>query len=161
MYEALSYAWGDPAVTKSIKLQGLEWYVITNLEVALRHLRHPHKERLLWIHAICLNQYDLSERNSQVMLMGSVYYQAKSVRIWLGKAADNSDSAILNLMLGGHYLDMSHLNAINKLRRRPRWKRVWIQQEFTLAIESVFHCGSKRISERSLAYFGAATSPPF
>jgi hypothetical protein len=171
-YHALSYAWGDAAVTRPIKLQGLEWNVTTNLEVALRHLRDPYEERLFWIDAICINQFDIRERSSQVPLMGHVYSQAKSVRIWLGEAAENSDMAIevlerlgegetlLNLTINGQHLDKSHLDAVSKLFRRPWWQRVWIQQEFTLAVEAVFQCGSKKIDLESLTYFGTVSSPP-
>ena len=36
-YDALSYAWGDPAITKPISLNGLERSVTTSLELALRY----------------------------------------------------------------------------------------------------------------------------
>ena len=36
VYEALSYTWGDPEVTRPIWVNGVEMDVTLNLEVALR-----------------------------------------------------------------------------------------------------------------------------
>ncbi|KAH6673315.1 heterokaryon incompatibility [Halenospora varia] len=40
-------------------------------------------ERFLWIDAICIDQFDLSERDTQVQRMRSIYEQAEKVIIWL------------------------------------------------------------------------------
>ncbi|EGS17430.1 uncharacterized protein CTHT_0067560 [Thermochaetoides thermophila DSM 1495] len=40
---------------------------------------------LLWIDTLSINQADMSERNSQVLLMGEVYRNATSVLSWLGE----------------------------------------------------------------------------
>ncbi|KAJ4351345.1 uncharacterized protein N0V89_006685 [Didymosphaeria variabile] len=85
-YEALSYVWGDPKITAPIDVNGHTLQVTTNLEVALRHLRLPKEDRVLWIDAIVINQLDLAERAQQVALMGDVYSKAASVRVWLGPA---------------------------------------------------------------------------
>ena len=39
----------------------------------------------LWIDALCINQSDVLERNSQVMLMGDIYRGAAAVVSWLGE----------------------------------------------------------------------------
>lgn len=41
--------------------------------------------RVPWADAICINQQDIYERNSQVLLMRHIYEGAEQVLIWLGK----------------------------------------------------------------------------
>lgn len=55
-----------------------------NLWWALYHLRHTTDVRILWIDAICINQYDITERNHQVAHMSRIYTNAQQVVIWLG-----------------------------------------------------------------------------
>ncbi|KAL2117630.1 hypothetical protein VTJ04DRAFT_7290 [Mycothermus thermophilus] len=40
----------------------------------------------LWIDALCINQSDVHERNSQILLMGDVYSNAAVVLSWLGSS---------------------------------------------------------------------------
>jgi hypothetical protein len=39
----------------------------------------------IWIDAMCINQKDITERASQVSLMGEIYSKAVEVLVWLGK----------------------------------------------------------------------------
>jgi hypothetical protein len=68
-YEALSYTWEstmDPvhayaiydASGRSAKLQ-----IRGNLACALKHLRFPDRDRVLWVDALCINQNDEKEKN--------------------------------------------------------------------------------------------------
>jgi hypothetical protein len=41
VYEALSYVWGDPDITRLIIVNGIETQVTANLECALQHIRNP------------------------------------------------------------------------------------------------------------------------
>lgn len=57
----------------------------------------------IWIDALCINQSDMKERNSQVGMMGSIYSQAFFVFIWLGEDQDimrglNLIQAMINLL---------------------------------------------------------------
>ncbi|KAF2028104.1 HET-domain-containing protein, partial [Setomelanomma holmii] len=83
-YNALSYVWGDSRVKESISCNGQRMDVTTNLADALRTLR-PSSATWVWADAICINQDDVLERNSQVQLMKEVYSKAEKVAIWLGK----------------------------------------------------------------------------
>lgn len=83
-YEALSYCWGDQKEKHDIILDGSKFEAATNLHSALLRLRLRDKPRLLWVDAVCINQDDIPERNSQVSLMRNIYQQAKCVLIWLG-----------------------------------------------------------------------------
>lgn len=107
-YIALSYVWGNPKVTKPIRL-GYDsttiiergqtskipslFQVTTNLEAALRHIRRLDHERILWIDAICIDQNSDKERNAQVQKMGRIYSTASEVFVWLGRLFEDSDAA--------------------------------------------------------------------
>ncbi|KAG5761556.1 hypothetical protein H9Q72_010327 [Fusarium xylarioides] len=84
VYEALSYCWGDNSQLQEIKCHKEPFQVTENLFSALQHLRNDHDERTLWIDAICINQDDLEERQSQVKLMKEIYTKSERVVIWLG-----------------------------------------------------------------------------
>ncbi|KAF4970276.1 hypothetical protein FSARC_2654 [Fusarium sarcochroum] len=83
-YEALSYCWGENNQLREIKCNQQEFQVTENLFSALQHLRNEHSERTLWIDAICINQKDLEERQSQVLLMEDIYTKSERVVVWLG-----------------------------------------------------------------------------
>ncbi|CAG9939676.1 unnamed protein product [Clonostachys rosea f. rosea IK726] len=93
-FNALSYVWGDPAVTDTILVNGHKIQVTTNLVSALqcapRHLRESkHAMSLkLWVDAICINQEDINEKSHQVSLMKDIYSQSGVVLCWLGSPSD-------------------------------------------------------------------------
>lgn len=102
-YEALSYTWGTEQSQHVLSVQqtlqsnqssagmGLQQLGLDkNLFDALQHLRYPNGNRVLWIDAICINQQDTLERNSQVLRMTDVYNLAQRVVVWLGRADCNS-----------------------------------------------------------------------
>lgn len=96
-YQALSYTWGEPKFPKSL-------YVLTgpggdsevhtslagvikiteNLYSALQNLRKPDKPLVLWVDAVCINQANIAERNSQVSNIPQTYAAASNVLVWLG-----------------------------------------------------------------------------
>lgn len=88
-FEALSYVWGDPNITRPISLNGQPFQVTVNLESAIRHLRSS-TPRTFWIDAICVNQSNIPERNSQVQLMAKIYQRTTGTIIWLGPSTVNS-----------------------------------------------------------------------
>ncbi|KAI1034235.1 hypothetical protein LB503_012517 [Fusarium chuoi] len=90
-YEALSYAWGSSDDKTTIRINETPLQVTQNLKEALAYLRHESKPRCLWIDAICINQSDVDERNSQVRLMGCIYSSASCVISWLGIMDDPID----------------------------------------------------------------------
>jgi hypothetical protein len=93
LYDALSYAWGDPVYSESIQVceslnveQVSQYLPITrNLFEALLRLRLDDAPRTLWIDALCINQDDLEEKGNQVARMGRVYREASQVIVWLGE----------------------------------------------------------------------------
>ena len=51
-YEAVSYAWGDQRVQRTIYCGGKRLGITQNLHVALTHLRLKNQSRLLWADAL-------------------------------------------------------------------------------------------------------------
>lgn len=90
-FQALSYTWGGPSFAGQIYLNGQPHQVTNNLESALRHLRHVSEPRVLWIDALCINQKDVLERNSQVRHTNSIYKKASEVVAWMGEEAEDSN----------------------------------------------------------------------
>ncbi|KAL8341092.1 hypothetical protein RB601_006954 [Gaeumannomyces tritici] len=140
-YEALSYTWsdatdegprpGEAPGPKRILIQVIDdlctLHVTENLYMALKHLRLPDSDRILWIDAICINQdeneNEKGEKNHQVGQMNIVYSSAENIIIWLGPGS----SAITQLFYASAKL---HEHAAQQclLRGQTRlemWKTVW------------------------------------
>jgi hypothetical protein len=95
-YEALSYVWGDPTAVTFVKCtdETHEGYLGVGLFLskALFSFRLPTQTRRIWVDALCINQKDITERQSQVRLMGAVYGTAAYVLCWLGPFPDQIDA---------------------------------------------------------------------
>lgn len=108
-YIALSYVWGESTAEHLLTCNESGVVAIThNLHEALKRIRHLQHQRkfpfvdvkdgstinYVWIDAICINQKDLEERRTQVLMMRRIYEQASKTIIWLGKV----DSQALSLI---------------------------------------------------------------
>lgn len=93
-FGALSYVWGEPTTTTPIMLEGHIFQATESLVVALHQLRLPDVDRVLWIDAICIDQIDVHERNSQVLLMREIYSRCLKCNVWLGKEDESTQAAI-------------------------------------------------------------------
>ncbi|KAK0744821.1 heterokaryon incompatibility protein-domain-containing protein [Apiosordaria backusii] len=78
-FVALSYSWGDPKLKQPILVNGQPFDVTVNLELALQRLRRLHPNRGIWIDALCINQEDTTEKETQLPFMESIYSQASCV----------------------------------------------------------------------------------
>ncbi|KAK7920316.1 heterokaryon incompatibility protein-domain-containing protein [Apiospora marii] len=87
-YTALSYAWGDPADSGEVQLNGHSIQVTRNLFAALRRLRDSECVKHLWADALCINQADSEEKARQVSLMRKVYSSSTDATMWLGECLD-------------------------------------------------------------------------
>jgi hypothetical protein len=67
---------------RTIYLNGIQFRVTANLFCALPDIQHAKQELSVWVDAICINQYDVKERNQQVRLMGSIYAEGKAKWPW-------------------------------------------------------------------------------
>lgn len=83
-YNVLSYAWGLNTDLVSIQVEGQPFPVTRNLYQCLVNLRDETQELVIWIDAICINQGENAEKNTQVPLMRDVYRGAEVAFVWLG-----------------------------------------------------------------------------
>lgn len=183
-FEALSYTWGSPKSCKAIFIQDSDGeqrklLVTKNLALALRHLRSMTATRTLWIDAICINQEDIKERNTQVKRMTSIYSLAHRVVVWLGPGSPSSSLAMSTLEYLGEQIEISRegniihtpgamerhwykegtdlpydtrtWSAVLRLSERNYFTRVWIMQELHLSNHrTTIQCGSDSMSWTNL-----------
>jgi hypothetical protein len=97
-YEALSYVWGSDQRDHEIISGGHIINITANLSSALRRVRLPTEPRTLWADSICINQADIVERGTQVLLMGRIYSQASRVLIYIGPSSDGHGEAAASLL---------------------------------------------------------------
>ncbi|KAK1830849.1 heterokaryon incompatibility protein-domain-containing protein [Podospora conica] len=170
-YEALSYTWGAPGVTDQLYLhsrrdahdpgQPQQAHLLglgENCALALRRLRFPDRERLMWVDAICINQNDIGERSAQVRIMHHIYKTASRVLIYLGEGDSDTDAAITILeddangrrhrttdepATDGH----NNLEVLQLMRffSLPWFERVWVLQEVAWATTALAVCGSRAV----------------
>jgi hypothetical protein len=157
-YAAISYVWGNPTDKLSIVCDDRIIKVTVNLADALKHIRDRYRSRLVWADAVCINQYDGTEKGHQVKRMGSVYENAEEVLVWLGKDSEGIAEDCFNLIrettgyldhqleiYGGMMeiptitlaspisFDKSRWANVRKLRNMPWFSRLWVVQEAGLA----------------------------
>jgi hypothetical protein len=125
-------------------VENRRWLVRGNLVKALRHLRYPDRERVLWIDALSINQGNspeaLREREHQIRLMKHVYSIAGHVIVWMG-VPDNELAEFIREYLTGSKSLVSSLKPedarlilfIFRIQQFDWWKRLWVLQEVALA----------------------------
>ena len=149
-FAALSYHWGSSAPDQEnqvIWVGSRPLPVSKNLLEAMQGLRHPSKERKLWVDAICINQAVAAEKEQQLPLMSRIYSQALGVIVWLGPCEDDSDF-VMEGIEQGHLERMNSdrfVLGIAKLWRRPWFSRTWVVQEYVLGRPRIF-CGQRSVS---------------
>ncbi|KAH8598663.1 heterokaryon incompatibility protein-domain-containing protein [Bisporella sp. PMI_857] len=195
-YEALSYIWGvednplevlidlaskdseeDVAeiqvLVSTHPLRYATLLVGQNLEGSLRHLRSKNTKRVLWVDAICINQADIVERNTQVSRVGDIFKLAERVIVWVGPSTEDSQLAMQTLdYLGRQVVSTtdrrrapapdavkktwfessvqlpfgdSTWKAISNLLQRSWFERLWVVQEAHLARGGLFLCGEDEL----------------
>ncbi|KAH7304770.1 heterokaryon incompatibility protein-domain-containing protein [Stachybotrys elegans] len=83
-YEALSYCWGSEGPSTTIRIEGSDLPIRSNLAAAMRSLRRSEGARRIWIDALCINQSNVEERTRQVQYMRRIYQCCAKVIAWLG-----------------------------------------------------------------------------
>lgn len=163
-YRALSYCWGRYEATEKLWLAHSKAATVKpylrikpNLANALKKLRRdikPDGYMIIWIDAICINQADTPERNTQIQKMADIYSMAEEVLIWLGDEEKGSDVAmrfakrIKNPVAFEEALDGDQAEewlAFRNLILRDWFSRRWIVQEISLAKSATVHCGNESI----------------
>lgn len=157
-YEAISWVWGSPSNSTTLKYRGQSIAIRKNLEDALRIFRYVDQPRTLWADAICINQEDQDERSAQVAIMGEIFSHAVEVLVWLGNDPEQQSTIVFDEVERQFSLDSvtgpvlfsvecmlnwsAHVwQAVNALYANPWFTRVWIQQEMGLAEHATFYWG--------------------
>jgi ankyrin repeat protein len=162
-FQALSYHWGSPDAPRHILLNESNFKVTQNLWDFLKvqqreedpFLEPSHYRTFFWIDAICVDQTNVHERNSQVAFMNEIYKAAARVIVWLGPGSDEENHAMLYLKHGrvtGKEL-VNPLDALRGLFDGEYWRRTWIVQEFVLANDIEIRCGDRQIDLRTFGLF--------
>ncbi|KAM7219520.1 Heterokaryon incompatibility protein (HET) domain containing protein [Rhypophila decipiens] len=91
-YDALSYVWGTPGEDPSSFPDSTNCHppIHAPRKCFSRHPASPprQKQRAIWIDAVCINQSDAIEKDTQLPLMWQIYEQANLVVIWLGEMTE-------------------------------------------------------------------------
>ncbi|KAF2175585.1 HET-domain-containing protein [Zopfia rhizophila CBS 207.26] len=146
-FEALSYTWGDPSLVSQIVVNGIVWDVPRNLASALRILRDLPETKVgmsYWVDALCIDQNNTEEKNSQVKKMKSIYSHARAVIAWLGEEEETDADAIdiINSLHRTFFVATERKQglefkaeqwaALARFLKRPYWERLWIIQELAV-----------------------------
>jgi hypothetical protein len=124
-------------------------HIGTNLEEALRELRHDTEDVILWADQLCINQDDNIEKSLQVQQMKSFYAQENHVIAWIGPAADGSAELFSLLKRTAQNVTECRYDQIyedhepvrilpsvshsfKRFCEQSYWNRLWIMQEFTV-----------------------------
>ena len=186
-YRALSYCWQNPRfddlvisgkrippdddlrlkyqICHPLWCNGKRILISTSLRDALQKVRHSSQPVILWVDALCINQEDLNERASQVLLMQRIYHNALEVCMWLGIEDEFTSSAFQLLSrlqevscrplpqqelynpqlmeeLGLPIFPSTDWEALMRLFERPYFRRIWIVQEMIAApLNGRLYCG--------------------
>jgi hypothetical protein len=75
-----------------------------NLQIALHHMGLETEERIMWIHALCIDQRSIEERSSQVAQMHRISTLATMVVVVLDKLWDRCNVALDYIaFIGSHF----------------------------------------------------------
>ncbi|KAF5626154.1 hypothetical protein F52700_8871 [Fusarium sp. NRRL 52700] len=150
-YESTSYTWagenGDSSRCRPLYI-GRYWDVALqtqNCWSMLESLRLPIGTRAVWVDAICINQSDIDERNSQVMKMSLRYKNCFRVVVYLGPDMATSIPASYpaqkELVLSSSKLSGITPESFRELLYRRYFSRIWVVQELVLARRVAFQIG--------------------
>ncbi|KAF7670978.1 hypothetical protein GT037_010942 [Alternaria burnsii] len=160
IFEAFSYTWADSQGNSSLCetiFIGPQYDVLPvtkNCLAALRRFRTA-IDRLVWVDAICINQFDLKERGHQVSLMKDIYTSAARVLIYLGDSDNGAESVIVLPQKNDQVSkDFSQSYTIDprEILQTPYFSRIWVIQEVMLSkAASVTHGNHTMHSEDLLS----------
>jgi hypothetical protein len=162
-YEALSYVWGDPGRSHTMRLtDGKILSITTSIANALPYAVQACQTGYLWIDQISIDQDCLEERNQQVKIMGEIYRRSCRCLIWIqgincydsesGSGIDwNAETGEELRQFFQSFAQSSNCDASKSrahllwLLQYPWFKRTWVYQEFVLSSCPVFLIGNVQL----------------
>jgi hypothetical protein len=153
---AVSYCWGNEQPTERLPLSSRVYLEVTRtVHSLLRHIAGVSSGLPLWVDAICINQADLVEKNSQVRMMKDIYAAAKYVIVWLGNGNLTGDDqwVLWSYLTSPYARNSSSLNGYRvlggtgdtlcgQILQSPWFERVWVVQEVCFARAVFFLSGA-------------------
>ncbi|KAI0161993.1 heterokaryon incompatibility protein-domain-containing protein [Xylariaceae sp. FL1272] len=135
-YAALSYRWTLGGAHEIISCNGTDFRVHSDVVCALRQIWISGKQPRLpiWIDAVCINQKDFKEFESQVRVMREIFQRADHVIVWLG----NSDSLFRRAWTAMHTVLVSEALPDAEKTTRSMLKAIGTTQELWGAIENLW-----------------------
>jgi len=130
-FTTLSYVWGDkvsPCPTLVILPHAVHLEISANCLHALRMIRKQFGAVTIWVDAVCINQDDIHEKESQIPLLQSIYSSARVGYVWLGESNRGLDLAANRLKRRAATLRRLSLDC---LRARSRRKQMWELVKYT------------------------------
>jgi hypothetical protein len=138
-YEAASYALGHQDFTLTLNFVGaVPSEVISvrrNMDVTLRYIRPTSQQRHLWIDVLCINQYDIKEKDASEV-DGCGLPIRKAITIWTGPPTDALDG---RFELFKTLVNYAHADCENSAERAAPWvqlqkflKRRWLLRRWTI-----------------------------
>jgi hypothetical protein len=157
-YETVSYTWagedGDGSLCRPVYIGPYYDVLIQtkNCWEMLRFMRPWRGTRMVWVDAICINQSDVLERNTQVGLMSKIYSAGSRVVVYLGSDVATSlhgkhprrrrlhclESGTVTSYFSGSDSPRHSLQELLKLRY---FSRIWVIQELLLSQRVVMRVG--------------------
>ncbi|KAF7919116.1 uncharacterized protein EAE98_009436 [Botrytis deweyae] len=174
-YIALSYVWGDANNRKIILVDQKPLLITASLASALRYLRDKKTDIAVWADGICINQFDIEEKNKQVSLMSLIYEVARHTVIFLGETTSETDEIFKLLdspmssmtkqtkpgflsnvrksnttdqtfnLHSGGYIKSKIDDLIRQVIDMPWFRRIWILQELILSGDPWVQVGFHRL----------------
>ncbi|CAN9174373.1 unnamed protein product [Alternaria sp. RS040] len=173
-FSALSYTWGDVSATESIIVEGRSIAVTTTLTHALKTVYFQWTEgccsdddsgHRIWVDAVCINQPDVQEKNSQIPLMYQIYTSAQRTFCWIGLPTpellgafddfthlfQEIDSRSKNEQESENLLQSIDVDLVALIPRMRHlfftqyWRRMWIVQEIVLSKEALLVSGTRAL----------------
>jgi hypothetical protein len=167
-YVALSYHWGDPTPSHRVVCNGRLQSVTKSLAQALytvvccfrmAPIRRSGAADIsnagyayIWADALCINQQDIDEKNSQIPMMGDIYSRASRVIGYLGRPRSGDPwLAVFGMISIGNAQDLSSVfgpeakcepfpdvpdsvaQDLGEFGSSPWFSRSWVTQEVLLA----------------------------
>ncbi|KAK3983954.1 heterokaryon incompatibility protein 6, OR allele [Cladorrhinum sp. PSN332] len=154
-FEALSYVWGDSSAPTPIQVNDATFPVGENLHSALLNLRSVQDTRVLWVDAICINQSDDGEKDTQVGMMGDIYRRSLSAVVWFGNATEHTGKVFAEIRKLGDSKWAEDMRREASLRdsyedwncifANTWWERAWTLQEIILAKSALLVMGLEAV----------------
>jgi hypothetical protein len=137
-YDAISYTWGDPALTVSITINGQTMVVRQNCEYVMQQWFTAKRStsKYIWVDAVCIDQSNLKERGFQVTIMGKLYREAAQVLACVGPHSDDSEYLFYFCRRESFFMDQLHPKGD---RIKESWDDVVWSTQWKQRIKDIFN----------------------